>query len=499
MAGAGLVLVGVALLWLLSRAYQRLRNPLRRFPSSPGAALSSAWVAWQTYMERRSQAIWDQHSKHGSVVRIGPDHVSFSDPRAIQDIYGHGRNFQKSSFYNCMANDPHRSIVNVRDRDEHARKRKMLSAAFAQKNILVMEDTIATAIRKLLARFDRLTEESKPVDVRWWFNLFTLDVIGSVGFGKDFGLLDSGEDAAATQSLQGTPGQMPHLISGFHEASLRDVTMGNFPGLLKVFQTLTKYTKAAREGTNYNDLCINKVRESTAIDIDQPMYFFDHFLFSRKGEKIDLPFEELQQEAAVLINAGSDTTQTAMTNLMYQLMSNPRVLDKLRKEVDDLYGSVEDPIRPYNDVVELKYLRACIDESLRLNPSITHSLGRETPDGGGYVAGEWINAKTTVSISMLAIHHDANLFSNPEEFRPERWLEEPEAENCRKFSLPFSQGGRACIGRNLAYFEQQIVIAALIHRYHMDFTTPEFRLTWRERFIRNAESFPVKLRRRTCK
>src|SRR6266536_5502114 len=59
-------------------------------------------------------------------------------------------------------------------------------------------------------------------------------------------------------------------------------------------------------------------------------------------------------------------------------------------------------------------------------------------------------------------HSNASLFKDPDTFYPKRWLDKKEGPILRQYVMPFSQGPRACIGRNLAYLEQQILIATLI-------------------------------------
>ena len=83
------------------------------------------------------------------------------------------------------------------------------------------------------------------------------------------------------------------------------------------------------------------------------------------------------------------------------------------------------------------------------------------------IAGHLIPAGVTMSSPLSSLHHDSRLFSEPNTFIPERWVSDSnvypdERGNLKDFVLPFNLGGRACIGRNLAYMELSIVIAALV-------------------------------------
>ena len=84
------------------------------------------------------------------------------------------------------------------------------------------------------------------------------------------------------------------------------------------------------------------------------------------------------------------------------------------------------------------------------------------------IAGHHIPAGVTVSSSVYTLHRYRSLFHSPLEWKPERWLQdsevsEAERKNLQEFVLPFTLGGRACIGRNLAYMEvSTLVLAGLL-------------------------------------
>jgi cytochrome P450 len=93
-----------------------------------------------------------------------------------------------------------------------------------------------------------------------------------------------------------------------------------------------------------------------------------------------------------MMNAGSDTTAIAMTNFLYIIMKHPHIMAKLRSEIDEALKD-EDPnidVVPYAKVRNIPYLRACIDESLRLWPPTGVGLPRETPKGGTTILGQHI-------------------------------------------------------------------------------------------------------------
>lgn len=129
-----------------------------------------------------------------------------------------------------------------------------------------------------------------------------------------------------------------------------------------------------------------------------------------------------------------------MTNTLFLLLKNPHVLAKLREELDNVPLDESNGIFHYNEAKDLKYLKACLDESLRRRPPVSMGLTREVPKGGATIAGHRVAEGVTVSVPALTVHHDAHIFPDPYAYTPERWAE---AEGLHKKAMmdnfiPFS-------------------------------------------------------------
>ena len=194
------------------------------------------------------------------------------------------------------------------------------------------------------------------------------------------------------------------------------------------------------------------------------------------------------------MNAGSDTTAIAMNNVMYMLLKNPTILAKLRAEVDAVLEPHE-VVAPYDKVRHLPYLRACLDESLRMYPPSTFGLPRRTPPEGAPILGDFIPGNTSVSISAYVAHRDPIMFPDPETYQPERWLGENGKELQSAF-ISFSTGARGCIGRNISYLEQTVLLASVVHRYEFALPGPEWEPERRENFNLMPGPMPLKVWRR---
>lgn len=193
------------------------------------------------------------------------------------------------------------------------------------------------------------------------------------------------------------------------------------------------------------------------------------------------------------MNAGSVTTAIAIANATYQLLKHPRVLNKLREELDAVLEP-DEVVASHDKVKHLSHLRACLDESLRLWPPTPHGLPRQPPPEGFTVMGEYIPGITTVSISALVAHRDETVFPKADKFIPERWLSE-KGKELQPYFVTFSAGARGCVGRNISCLEQMVLVASVIHRYEFALR-PGFELQREETMNHLVGPMPIKLWRK---
>ena len=113
------------------------------------------------------------------------------------------------------------------------------------------------------------------------------------------------------------------------------------------------------------------------------------------------------------------------------------------------------------------------------------------------ILGEAVAGDVTVSVPTYLAHRDPTLFPNPEKYSPERWLDDSEtSREMRAAFIPFSSGGRACLGRNITMMEQQILVATLVHRYEFALPSENWELDWEETFNLWPSQMHIKIWRR---
>lgn len=161
---------------------------------------------------------------------------------------------------------------------------------------------------------------------------------------------------------------------------------------------------------------------------------------------------------------------------MFQLACHPAKQEKLHKLLTESLDQKSQPIAAFADLAKIPYLAACLDETLRLMPPVRFGLPRRTVGEGSIIRGHAIPGGVTVSASVQTMHRDEDLFRDASEWIPDRWIPDSDAsskdemQNLKDFVLPFTLGGRACIGRNLAYMEMLVCIAALVMEFDWKIT-----------------------------
>ncbi|CAN1245189.1 Cytochrome P450 736A117, partial [Linum grandiflorum] len=162
--------------------------------------------------------------------------------------------------------------------------------------------------------------------------------------------------------------------------------------------------------------------------------------------------------------AGMDTTSTALEWTMTEILKNPRVMNKLQYEIRTITGNERRNVTE-DDIKQMRYLKAVLKESLRLHLPFPLLTPRES-SRDVRVLGYDVPAKTRVIINAWAIARDPMIWEEPEEFRPERFLESSIDFRGRDFELiPFGAGRRGCPGVSFATAAIEITVASLLHKF----------------------------------
>jgi len=124
-------------------------------------------------------------------------------------------------------------------------------------------------------------------------------------------------------------------------------------------------------------------------------------------------------------------------------------------------------------LLDCKYLRACVEEALRMSPGVPGYLTREAPQGAT-IDGNYIPPYMQVGIPTWTMHRSPEVYPEPQVFKPERWIVDSDAElqRLRSAHFPFSTGARGCIGKNMAYNSIYLIVARLTFLFEIESRDP---------------------------
>ncbi len=143
--------------------------------------------------------------------------------------------------------------------------------------------------------------------------------------------------------------------------------------------------------------------------------------------------------------AGFETSSINMSFCLYELCKHPEKQRKVQEEIDRVFGDAKsfDDVT-YEMIKDLKYLECCLDEALRLYPSLPTLIRKCVKDYKVPNSDLIIEKGTNLHIPIVGIQRDPEIFENPLEFKPERFIDSPTGSGRGKglFYLPFGDGPR---------------------------------------------------------
>jgi len=321
------------------------------------------------------------HAKYGPVVRIGPNHLSFTAPQAWKDIYAYrpGGEMAKADQIFRPVKGVTSSILNA-DHEEHAKIRRALAHGFSDASMRAQEPLITNYVKLLLTRLKHQIADGKSVqNIAAWYNWTTFDLVSDLVFGESFHCLETvGYHPWVAYILKAV--KFHAIIQALSYSGLGIVVqmlhaLGGFLALGKIQQyTNSMLVSRLRMGKGRNDL-------------------FEGL--AKKQEELNLSFEKLSRNAVVLLLAGSETTATTLSGATYFLLSHPEVLHRLKREIRSSFSTSEEIT--ISSVSKCSYLLAVLNETLRCYPPLTAGGIRVVPAGGAKIAGHFVPQEVSTS------------------------------------------------------------------------------------------------------
>jgi cytochrome P450 len=213
------------------------------------------------------------------------------------------------------------------------------------------------------------------------------------------------------------------------------------------------------------DRLIDTKRKATRASQPPGRDLLSALMQARDEDGDELSPRELRDQLLTLYLAGHETTSHALTWTLYLLSQHPEAREKLRAELERVLGG-----RPprFEDLPALPYTEQVIKEALRLYPPayvIPRRCSEET-----LVGPYRVPAHSEIILWIYWAQRDPRWFTEPEQFRPERFDPQAAAQIPKYAYLPFGAGQRACIGQAFAMIEAQLILATLLPRLEFEYT-----------------------------
>ncbi|KAH8119743.1 cytochrome P450 monooxygenase pc-1 [Phellopilus nigrolimitatus] len=326
------------------------------------------------------------------------------------------------------------------------------------------------------------------IDIQDLVSRFTLDSATEFLFGHCVHILSAGlpysPNAAAENSMLGAasapdPSNAASLFSqAFADAQSTAARRGRFGSLWPLFEFWKDKTQEDMKVINtfIEPILQEAVTKKKALkgtgamqekkEIEEGATLLDHLINYTEDTKI------LRDEILNIMIAGRDTTAATLAFALYCLAMHPEVLKRLREEILTVVGSERNPT--YDDLKEMKFLRAVINETLRLYPPVPFdqrsTINATTLPNKIPGAKPWyIPARTRVVYSVFLMHRRTDLWGpDAVDFDPDRFLDERLHRYLTPnpfIFLPFNAGPRICLGQQFAYNETSFMLIRLLQAF----------------------------------
>ncbi len=171
----------------------------------------------------------------------------------------------------------------------------------------------------------------------------------------------------------------------------------------------------------------------------------------------------------------------------------PEVQQKIYQELNEKLNKTNEQEYEYEDFMQLDYMNCFIKESLRYYPIVSAVPPRVAQEDDNFL-GYAIPKGTLVVCNTIGLHFSEELWDNPREFKPERFMEEKSIKTASW--LPFGLGAHLCIGKNFSLLEQNIFLALLLKDYEV---SVDGKMEFEKNFLLTPKQYSLYLKPRNAK
>lgn len=354
------------------------------------------------------------HRKYGETVRISPDELSFANPSAWRDIYGHRPQLPKALVSMGRSVNGVLPII-VAHVDDHTRQRKIVSPAFSDRALREQEYILHDYTDLLISRLHERV--GSAIDICEWCQFTTFDIMGDLCFGDSFNCLEGAKYHPWMKNLFGSL-KFGSMLTAFQYFPPMDAV---------VYWCIPKFVIAKAQKQYF--YARDKITERMERETNRPD-FMSYIL--QNNEKGYMTREEIDASVPILLLAGSDSSALTSTAALFYCMQNPQVMNKLRDEIEGAFASSSDIT--VEAASSLPYLHAVLCEALRFFPATPSAIPREVIAGGATICGHFVPEGVRLVLYPLRLDRNTDQ-SDPRRYPRENSFPPP-PELCRSRLFP---------------------------------------------------------------
>lgn len=349
------------------------------------------------------------------------------------------------------------------------RIRGLISPSFSIAKIKSMTSVINKSATRLGQHVLESARKGAPLDAKLLFGAFAMDVVTGAGFGIDVDSMKNLDEPFTR-----------HGRSLFiYKKSIKIVSLlgCSFPTIARPIARLLNTGFFKTEDMEFFNASIRQMIEERRREKTETkrVDFLQLLIDVMDGTPGDadrsgkLTEDEIVAQGIMLFIAGYETASSTLQFLSYELTKHPEFLDKLVQEIDSVIGD-EEP--SYEACQNLKYTEAVINETLRMYPPLS-VLNRQN-ETATTLNGINLPPKTGVSIPLYLLGRDPEFWENPENFNPDRFMEENNTSAVNPLAfIPFGTGPRICVGMKVGLLEMKLALIQVLRRVVFTKAIPE--------------------------
>ncbi|XP_067948400.1 cytochrome P450 3A24-like [Watersipora subatra] len=366
-------------------------------------------------------------------------------------------------------------------------------------------------LKQLKARIDVCADQfvkyvadmkDEPFDLKKLVGGYTMDTISSTAFGVDLVSLQDEDHPMIVNANRAMGTNMKTTLADKVRIFFQILTFILFPNIIQKWlmklgltffnvkamnyfsdisnRIITERSQEESKQKDFVQLCINQLIDDPELtDSDTQVDKYGR-AWSTKG----LTKDEVVANAVLFFMAGYETTALTLHYVLYELTINPDIQKKVYEEI---MANISGEEASYDELSKMEYVDWVLQEAMRLYPAaprLERLVNKDTT-----VAGIHLPVGSMVSAMVYSIHHDPEIWPDPEEFDPERFSPENREGRHQYAWIPFGLGNRNCIGMRLALLNMKIAMVKILRSYVLEpcEDTPSKPIKWAKNFRLDPE------------